>query len=321
MVKKHEPQAQTLGDDNGQTYLWTVGQQCAKDRIDKYVTKLLKEEVSRSQVQMWVCAQAVLVNGKPVKPNYKVASSDVITLTIPKLAFTDITAENIPLDIYYEDKNIIVINKPRGMVVHPAPGHPTGTVVNALMYHCRDLSGINGKSRLGIVHRIDKDTSGLLVAAKNDRSHIHLVAQLKQHSVIRKYIALVHGNVSHEEGTIDAPLGRDTQDRRMYTVTENNSKRAVTHFKVVERFRDATLVELQLETGRSHQIRAHMKFIRHSLVGDPVYNRSTRKLTMAGQALHAMTLGFIHPTTGKALEFHASLPEDMENLLRSLRNK
>ncbi|SYX82599.1 RluA family pseudouridine synthase [Paenibacillus alvei] len=320
MTEEHQMQEQA-GDEGREPYIWTVESANAKDRIDKFITESIEEEVSRSQVQLWIRDQHVLVNGNPVKPNYKVAAEDVITLTMPEPESADIVAEDIPLDVYFEDKDVIVINKPRGMVVHPAPGHTSGTVVNALMYHCRDLSGINGELRPGIVHRIDKDTSGLLMAAKHDRAHVHLAAQLKEHSVTRKYVALVHGNVPHDQGTIDAPIGRDTHDRKMYTVTENNSKHAVTHFKVMERFGDATLVELQLETGRTHQIRVHMKFIGHPLVGDPMYSRGTRGLTMNGQALHAMTLGFVHPASGETVELHAPLPEDMENLLHSIRNR
>lgn len=264
--------------------LWTVTDAEAGERIDKYITESLEEPVSRSQVQLWIRDAHMLVNGRSVKPNYKVGAGDEIELRIPEPASTDIVPEEIPLDIYYEDADVIVINKPRGMVVHPAPGHLSGTVVNALMHHCRDLSGINGELRPGIVHRIDKDTSGLLMAAKNDRAHTELAAQLKAHTVLRKYKALVHGNLAHDHGTIDAPIGRDPHDRKMFAVTDRNSKRAVTHFQVAERFGDVTLVELQLETGRTHQIRVHMKYIGHPLVGDPMYTRGVRGLTMNGQA-------------------------------------
>jgi len=206
------------------------------------------------------------------------------------------------------------------MVVHPAAGHPSGTLVNALMYHCKDLSGINGEIRPGIVHRIDKDTSGLIMVAKNDASHASLAAQLKEHSVTRRYIAVVHGNLSHDKGTVDAPIGRDPHDRKLYTVTEKNSKKSVTHFTVMERFGDCTLLELQLETGRTHQIRVHMKFIGHPLVGDPIYGRS-KGTTMNGQALHAAVLGFIHPSTGEYKEFSVLIPEDMEEVLFTLRSR
>ncbi|MBN3525982.1 RluA family pseudouridine synthase [Paenibacillus apiarius] len=321
MSKHLQHDAGQADSEEREVFIWTVQAEHAKERIDKYITDSIEEDVSRSQVQLWIRDRAIQVNGQAVKPNYKVLEGDMIELKMPDPAPVDIIAEPIPLDIYYEDADVVVINKPRGMVVHPAPGHTSGTVVNALMYHCKDLSGINGELRPGIVHRIDKDTSGLLMAAKNDRAHVHLAAQLKEHSVMRKYMALVHGNVPHDQGTIDAPIGRDSYDRKMYTVTERNSKHAVTHFKVLERFGDATLVELQLETGRTHQIRVHMKFIGHPLVGDPMYSRGTRGLSMDGQALHAATLGFVHPTSGETLEFSAPLPEDMELLLQSIRNR
>lgn len=303
------------------TLIWTVSAVYAKERIDKYITESIEEQVSRSQVQLWIKNGHVRINDQIVKPNAKCMEGDIVTLQMPEPESVDIQAEDIPLDVYYEDADVIVINKPRGMVVHPAPGHTSGTVVNALMHHCKDLSGINGELRPGIVHRIDKDTSGLLMAAKNDRAHVSLAEQLKAHTVIRKYIALVHGNVPHDQGTVDAPIGRDEHDRKMYTVTDRNSKHAVTHFKVLERFGDSTLVELKLETGRTHQIRVHMKFIGHPLVGDPMYSRGTRGLTMDGQALHAETLGFIHPVTGELLQFQAPIPADMEQLLHSIRNR
>jgi 23S rRNA pseudouridine1911/1915/1917 synthase len=255
-----------------------------------------------------------------VKANYKVSQGDRIALTIPAPSVVEIVPEDIPLDIAYEDRDVIVVNKPRGMVVHPAPGHVSGTLVNALMHHCKDLSGINGELRPGIVHRIDKDTTGLIMAAKNDKAHASLAAQLKEHSVNRRYLALVHGNISHDQGTIDAPIGRDPQDRKMYTVTDRNSKHAVTHFTVVERFGDYSLLELKLETGRTHQIRVHMKYIGHPLVGDPVYGKS-KGIKLNGQALHAAVLGFVHPASGQYLEFSAPMPEDMEELLTILKSR
>ncbi|MBE9912738.1 RluA family pseudouridine synthase [Paenibacillus donghaensis] len=299
---------------------WVIDQAYAKERIDKYITESWEDEISRSQVQLWIASGHVTVNGKAVKANYKLADGDRLEVTVPEPSIVEIVPENIPLDVAYEDRDVIVVNKPRGMVVHPAPGHSSGTLVNALMYHCKDLSGINGELRPGIVHRIDKDTSGLLMAAKNDKAHASLAAQLKDHSVTRKYVALVHGNVSHDQGTVDAPIGRDPQDRKMFTVTDKNSKHAVTHFAVLERFGDYTLLELQLETGRTHQIRVHMKFIGHPLVGDPVYGRS-KGIKMDGQALHAKVLGFVHPSSGEYMEFAAPLPEDMENLLENLRSR
>ncbi|WP_261305790.1 RluA family pseudouridine synthase [Paenibacillus andongensis] len=297
---------------------WTVEEQYASERIDKFITEALEEDVSRTLVQQWVKDGHVRVNGKTIKPNYKLSEQDIISLRIPEPQGVELAAENIPLNVVYEDADVIVINKQRGLVVHPAPGHYSGTLVNALMYHCKDLSGINGELRPGIVHRIDKDTSGLIMSAKNDKAHASLAEQLKAHTVNRKYIALVHGNLQHDQGTIDAPIGRDSNDRKMYTVTEKNSKQAVTHFVVIERFGDFTLVELKLETGRTHQIRVHMKFIGHPLVGDPMYGKS-KGMLMDGQALHAAILGFKHPRTEEWLQFEAPIPADMENLLQTIR--
>lgn len=310
----------TVEDFEDEKLEWVAGPADAKERIDKYAKTQLGEEVSRSQIQLWIEAGDLVVNGAPVKANYKLAEGDRVVLTIPEAEPTEIEPEDLPLDIYYEDGDVIVVNKARGMVVHPAPGHASGTLVNALMHHCQDLSGINGELRPGIVHRIDKDTSGLIMAAKNDKAHASLAAQLKAHTVTRKYYALVHGNVSHDQGTVDAPIGRDPHDRKMYTVIERNSKHAVTHFQVVERFGDYTLLELKLETGRTHQIRVHMKFIGHPLVGDPLYGRS-KGIKMDGQALHAAVLGFDHPEDGRYLEFSAPIPSDMEEVLQSLRNR
>ncbi|MDP4096914.1 RluA family pseudouridine synthase [Paenibacillus sp. P96] len=309
----------TEEQEGGELLEWTVDPAAAKNRIDKYIADRMTD-VSRSQIQLWIGDGRVLVNGAAVKANYKVLENDRIELSVPEPESVDIAPENIPLDVVYEDSDVIVVNKPRGLVVHPAPGHASGTLVNALMYHCRDLSGINGELRPGIVHRIDKDTSGLLMAAKNDKSHASLAAQLKEHSVNRRYVALVHGNLSHDQGTVDAPIGRDAGDRKMFTVTDRNSKHAVTHFLVLERFGDYTLLELKLETGRTHQIRVHMKFIGHPLVGDPLYGRS-KGIRMDGQALHAAVLGFVHPVTGDDLEFNAPLPQDMEDVLASLRSR
>lgn len=299
---------------------WLIDEAAAKVRVDKFVKEQLGEDTSRTQIQIWIEEGAVLVNGTAVRTNYKLAAGDRIALTIPEAESVEIVPEDIPLDIYYEDSDVIVVNKPRGMVVHPAPGHSSGTLVNALMAHCKDLSGINGELRPGIVHRIDKDTSGLIMAAKNDKSHASLAAQLKEHSVTRRYLALVHGNLSHDQGTVDAPIGRDPHDRKMYTVIDRNSKHAVTHFHVMERFGDYTLLELKLETGRTHQIRVHMKFIGHPLVGDPMYGRS-KGPKFHGQALHAAVLGFVHPSTSEYKEFTAPLPADMMDLLHSLRSR
>lgn len=314
-------------EDDERRLEWTVAEEQADMRLDKHVTEALAEAmadeaVSRSQVQEWIRSGLVTLNGKSAKPNVIVAAGDQVTVVVPEPEAAEIVPENIPLDIVYEDSDVIVINKPRGMVVHPAAGHHSGTVVNALMHHCKDLSGINGVMRPGIVHRIDKDTSGLLMAAKNDHAHLSLAAQLKEHSVNRRYWAIVHGVIPHDKGIIDAPLGRDPHDRKLFTVTDKGGKRAVTHFFVAERFPDHTFVELKLETGRTHQIRVHMKYIGHPLVGDPVYGgKAGKSLGMSGQALHAGILGFRHPRTGQQLEFTAPLPEDMQEVLALLRNR
>lgn len=314
------PAAETEGMDNRKE--WTAEAEDSGERIDKFITDSLEEDVSRTQVQQWIKDGHLQVNGSSVKANYKLAEGDQLVLSIPDPEELDLAPEDIPLEVVYEDSDVIVVNKPRGLVVHPAPGHYSGTLVNALLHHCKDLSGINGVMRPGIVHRIDKDTSGLLMAAKNDLAHVSLAAQLKEHSVNRKYIAVVHGNVAHDHGTIDAPIGRDPKDRKLYTVTERNSKHAVTHFVVLERFGDYTLMELKLETGRTHQIRVHMKFIGHPLVGDPAYGPSrSRDIAMEGQALHAAVLGFVHPRTGEHLQFEAELPDDMRKLLHVLKNR
>ncbi|OUS76860.1 RNA pseudouridine synthase [Paenibacillus sp. MY03] len=304
---------------------WRIRPETAGERADKFIVDQLAElgqaGLSRTQVQEWIREGAATVNGRSIKANYKLSEGDTVVLVIPEAQEADIMPENIPLDIVYEDSDLIVINKPRGMVVHPAPGHSSGTVVNALMYHCKDLSGINGLLRPGIVHRIDKDTTGLLMAAKNDLAHVSLAEQLKEHSVTRKYIALVHGKLPHDQGTVDAPIGRDAADRKLFTVTDRNSKTAVTHFVVLERIgEDYSLLELQLETGRTHQIRVHMKYIGHPLAGDPVYGRN-KTVPLNGQALHAAVLGFTHPRTGKRLHFEAALPSDMEQILVNLRHR
>jgi 23S rRNA pseudouridine1911/1915/1917 synthase len=298
----------------------TVELEQAGERIDKFIADSLEEGYSRTQIQQWVKDGCAKVNDREVKANYKLHANDMIVLQIPEAIELEIEAEALDLDVVYEDSDLIVINKPRGMVVHPAPGHYNGTLVNGLMYHCRDLSGINGVMRPGIVHRIDKDTSGLLMAAKNDLAHAGLAEQLKNHTVTRKYAAIVQGVILHDHGTVDAPIGRDPYDRKLYTVTERNSKQAVTHFVVKERLPENTLVELKLETGRTHQIRVHMKFIHHALVGDPAYGRGKNEYVI-GQALHAEVLGFNHPRSGEYMQFTAPMPEDMLQLLQFLRNR
>jgi 23S rRNA pseudouridine1911/1915/1917 synthase len=287
------------------------------DRIDKVISSL-DEEWSRTQVQQWIKEGHITVNGQQIKTNYKCSLNDKIEITIPDPEELDVIAEDLNLEIYYEDSDVLVVNKPRGMVVHPAPGHMSGTLVNGLMFHCKDLSGINGVLRPGIVHRIDKDTSGLLMVAKNDLAHESLVNQLVAKSVTRKYKAIVHGVIPHDFGTVDAPLGRDTKDRQSMTVVDHG-KHAVTHFHVLERFKDFTFVECQLETGRTHQIRVHMKYIGYPLAGDPKYGPK-KTLDIDGQALHAGILGFNHPRTNEYLEFEAPMPEDIELLLTQLRN-
>ena len=282
-------------------------------RIDKALSEL-NEEWSRNQVQLWIKDGHVLVNGSTVKTNYKAQAGDSIEVDVPELTELDAVPEEMNLDIYYEDADVLVVNKPSGMVVHPAPGHTSGTLVNGLMAHCKDLSGINGVMRPGIVHRIDKDTSGLLMVAKNDKAHESLVKQLVEKTVTRKYQAVVHGVIPHDYGTIDAPIGRDKKDRQSMTVTEENARTAVTHFRVIERFKAFTLVECQLETGRTHQIRVHMKYIGFPLAGDPKYG-PRKTLPLNGQALHAGVLGFVHPRTEEYMEFEAPLPAEFTELL------
>ncbi|MGD7043613.1 RluA family pseudouridine synthase [Jeotgalibacillus proteolyticus] len=287
------------------------------NRLDMVIAGL-KEDWSRSQVQQWIKDGIVTVNGSVSKPNYKSALGDEIDIQIPDPEPLDVEAEEMNLEIYYEDEDVLVVNKPKGMVVHPAPGHLRGTLVNGLMAHCRDLSGINGVLRPGIVHRIDKDTSGLLMVAKNDMAHEKLVQQLVNKTVTRKYRAIVHGLIPHEYGTIDAPVGRDQKDRQSMAIV-NNGKNAVTHFRVLDRFKEFSFVECELETGRTHQIRVHMKYIGFPLAGDPKYG-PRKTLDIGGQALHAGVLGFIHPRTEEYIEFTAPLPEDFEELLTQLRN-
>jgi 23S rRNA pseudouridine1911/1915/1917 synthase len=293
-----------------------VSERESGERIDKLIAAL-DEEWSRSQVQQWIKDGLVLVNGEHVKANYKCQADDEISISIPDPEFLDVEPEEMDLDIYYEDGDVIVVNKPKGMVVHPAPGHPSGTLVNGLMAHCKDLSGINGVLRPGIVHRIDKDTSGLLMVAKNDLAHERLVEQLVNKTVTRKYDALVHGVIPHDHGTIDAPIGRNPADRQSMAVTDKG-KHAVTHFSVKERFDTFTYVECVLETGRTHQIRVHMKYIGHPLAGDPKYGPKNT-VAAGGQVLHAGVLGFAHPRTAEYLEFSAPLPPYFVELLNKLR--
>lgn len=285
------------------------------ERIDKVLTTQ-SEEWSRTQVQQLIKDGHIQVNGTNVKANYKCEAGDKITVQVPEPKELNVVPEKMDLQIYYEDKDVLVVNKPRGMVVHPAPGHLTGTLVNGILGYCNDLSGINGVLRPGIVHRIDKDTSGLLMVAKNDLAHERLVDQLVARTVTRKYVAIVHGVIPHDHGTIDAPIGRDPQDRQKMTVIDGGRK-AITHFEVIERYRDYTFVECQLETGRTHQIRVHMKYIGFPLVGDPKYG-PRKTLSIDGQALHAAILGFHHPRTSEYLEFVAPPPAEFEKIRKQL---
>ncbi|MGF7057296.1 RluA family pseudouridine synthase [Brassicibacter mesophilus] len=289
------------------------------DRIDIFLAQELNE-ISRTYVQRLIKDGLVRVNDRLVKPKYLVNEGDHILVQLPEPKNLEIVSEDIPIDIIYEDEDIAIVNKPQGMVVHPAPGNYSGTLVNALLFHLNNLSTINGIIRPGIVHRIDKDTSGLLMIAKNNYSHSFLSEQLKEHSITRKYLALVDGNIKEDKGTINAPIGRHPVDRKKMTVTENNSKEAVTHFTVLERFIDYTLIQAQLETGRTHQIRVHMSFIKHPVTGDPVYGSKNQKFRLNGQLLHAKTLGFIHPRTKEYIEFSSELPNHFIDVLSNLRN-
>ena len=286
-------------------------------RLDKVILNHMPDR-SRTEIQKWIKAGQVIVNDNVEKANYKVEEEDVIQVTLPDPQSTEIRPEDIPLDIIYEDEDVIVVNKPTGMIVHPSAGIYSGTLVNALLYHCHDLSAINGITRPGIVHRIDKETSGLLMIAKNDNAHRSLSKQLEEHSVVRRYVALVHGVIPHNKGRIVAPIGRDPEDRQKMTVTDKNAKEAITNFTVLERFDDMTLIECRLETGRTHQIRVHMQYIGYPVYGDPKYGRRSDD-TSHGQYLHAKILGFKHPTTGQQMLFEADLPDYFEEKIEELR--
>lgn len=288
-------------------------------RIDRCLSDKY-EELSRSYLQKLLKEQGVTVNGKAVKANYKIQAGDLVQTTLPDLTEPDILPENIPLDILYEDDDVLVINKPKGMVVHPANGHTSGTLVNAIMYHCQgNLSGINGVMRPGIVHRIDKDTTGALLVCKNDTAHRDLAQQLKAHTIKRRYRAIVAGNLKEDEGTVEGPIGRHPIDRKKMAINYKNGKDAVTHYKVLERFGNATYIECRLETGRTHQIRVHMTSLGHPLLGDEIYGSGKNPYHLQGQTLHAMVLSFVHPRTGEYMEFSAPLPEYFLNLLEKLR--
>lgn len=293
------------------------------ERIDKFLSCRL-EEVSRSYIQKLIKEGHVSVNGKPVKANYKLGAGDEISVEIPEAKEPDILPEDIPLDILYEDQDILVVNKPKGIVVHPAAGHYSGTLVNALMYHCKDsLSGINGVMRPGIVHRIDMDTTGSLLVCKNDEAHRILAEQLKEHTIRREYHAIVYGNIKEDTGTVDEPIGRHPTDRKKMSINHKNGKQAVTHYEVLERFGNFTYIRCRLETGRTHQIRVHMASLHHPLLGDEVYGPSSRPPFpgLKGQVLHAKILGIYHPATGEYMEFDAPLPQYFVDLLQKLRRK
>lgn len=289
------------------------------ERIDKYLSGQLPD-MTRSHIQKLIKEQLVTVNQTPVKANYKLIVSDHVNVQIPEPVTPDIVPEEIPLDILYEDADILIVNKPKGMVVHPAPGHYSGTLVNAILFHCKDqLSGINGVLRPGIVHRIDMDTTGSLLVCKNDKAHQALAEQLKVHSITRKYHAIVHGNLKEDTGTIDKPIGRHPTDRKKMSTKCTNGREAVTHYRVLQRFGNYTYIECQLETGRTHQIRVHMASIGHPILGDSVYGPAKCPFKLEGQTLHAKILGITHPTTGEYMEFDAPLPEYFTNLLEKLR--
>ncbi|HAA42435.1 MAG TPA: RluA family pseudouridine synthase [Ruminiclostridium sp.] len=288
-------------------------------RIDVWLSEKIGD-LSRSYIQKLLKDKNVLVNGNAVKANYKIAEGDQVTVKIPKEKEPEIVAEDIEIQILYEDEDILVVNKPKGMVVHPAAGNYSGTLVNALMAYCgENLSDINGIMRLGIVHRIDKDTSGILLVAKNNTSHEILTERFKNHDIKRVYETVVHGVLREDFGKIDAPIGRHPVYRKKMAVNTKNGKRAVTHFKVIERFDNATYVEVTLETGRTHQIRVHMSHIGHPVIGDEVYGRKKEKYRIEGQALHAKVLGFVHPLKNKYMEFEAPLPEYFCELLKKIR--
>lgn len=299
------------------TFRFQIAEEMEEERIDKCMSMLI-DSLSRSYIQKLIKEEAVTVNGKPVKGSYRVKTDDEVAFMLPESVEPDIAPENIPLDILYEDKDVIVVNKPKGMVVHPAAGHYSGTLVNALLYHCgEELSGINGVMRPGIVHRIDRDTTGSLIVCKNDMAHKKIAEQLKVHSVTRRYHAICHGVLKEDNGTIDRPIGRHPADRKKMAVTEKG-KPAVTHYRVLQRFAGYTYIECALETGRTHQIRVHMASIGHPLLGDAVYSSMKSAYKLEGQTLHAKTLGFCHPSTGEYIEIDAPLPPYFLHLLSIL---
>lgn len=288
------------------------------ERLDAHLATHFND-MSRTYIQKLIKEGLVLVNGKPEKSKYLVEEMDHITINIPNPVNLEVIAENIPLNIIYEDEDIVIINKEQGMVVHPAPGNYTGTLVNALLYGVKNLSSINGVIRPGIIHRLDKDTSGIIMVAKNDESHKYLSEQLKNRNVKREYIAIVHGVLNKKEGVINAPIGRDPRDRKKMTVINTNSKEAITHYKVIEEFQKYSLLKANLETGRTHQIRVHMTYINHPIVGDGTYSNNSNKFNINKQLLHAIKLGFNHPRTKEYMEFETEIPENFNEVLKTLR--
>ena len=288
------------------------------ERIDKYLSSKLDDNFSRAKIQKLIDEELILVNDKVIKSSYKVSNGDVILIT-DKEEDMSVKPEKMDIDIVYEDDDVMVINKKSGVVVHPAPGNYSGTLVNGLMYLSKDLSHVNGEFRPGIVHRIDKDTSGLLIVAKNDKAHRILAEELKEKKIKRKYIALVSGVINHDIGEIDAPIGRDPSDRKKMCVTSTNSKDAITHFRVLERYKNASLIECELETGRTHQIRVHMKYIDHPVINDPVYGKSNHG--EFGQLLHAKEITFTHPTTKEIMTFSCEVPEEFNKILEEYKEE
>lgn len=302
------------------TELYEVLNEQEGERLDKFLSIIYPDQ-SRSFFQKIIKDNKILVNDKPKKANYRIKCDDIINITIPDAVETQIVPEDIPIDIIYEDDDVLIVNKPKGMVVHPSAGHYTGTLVNAIMYHCKDsLSGINGEIRPGIVHRIDMDTTGSLIVCKNDESHINIARQIKDHTVNRIYEGIVIGNLKDDEGTIEGPIGRHPIDRKKMCINEKNGKPAITHYKVLERFGNYTYAQFKLETGRTHQIRVHMSSIGHPLLGDTLYSSGKSAFkNLQGQTLHAKTIGFIHPRTNEYVEFSAPLPNYFEKLLNQLK--
>ncbi len=300
-------------------FCFQISSEQEDERIDKCIASLM-DSLSRSYIQKMIREGNVTVNGRPVRQNFRVSADDEVSFLLPEAVEPQILPEDIPLDILYEDDDLLVVNKPKGMVVHPAAGHYSHTLVNAVLFHCRgQLSGINGVLRPGIVHRIDKDTTGSVLICKNDAAHRSIARQLKEHSIVRRYRAIVCGSLKEEEGTVDAPIGRDPSDRKKMAINRKNGKEAVTHYRVLQRFSGYTCIECRLETGRTHQIRVHMASLGHPLLGDAVYGPKKSPFSfLEGQTLHAMILGFVHPVTGEYVETCAPLPEYFEHLLRIL---